>query len=186
MALALPAQTTPVAPPTAIFTTLLSFDKTDGNSPSAGLVQATDGNLYGTTVNGGANGPYYGTAFKITPSGTLTTVYSFCSQINHGNCTDGQNPRAGLVQGTDGSFYGTTNRGGAHNNKCLSRFRGCGTVFKITRSGTLIKLHSFDQTDGNNPVAGLVQGTDGSFYATTTVAGPPAWARSSESSQMAR
>src|SRR5580700_6700851 len=77
-AIALPAQT---------FTTLFSFDGTDGNNPFAGLVQATNGDLYGTTLEGGANNG--GTIFKITPSGTLTTLYSFCPQSG---CTDGAIP----------------------------------------------------------------------------------------------
>jgi len=130
------------------FTTLHSFDLTDGGNTYAGLVQATDGNLYGTTVGGGAKGD--GTVFKITPSGTLMTLYSFCSKSG---CTDGYFP-AGLVQATNGNFYGTT--AGGH-----------GTVFKVTPSGTLTTLHSFNGTDGSSPRAGLVQATDGNFYGTT-------------------
>ncbi len=90
-------------------TTLHVFDYTDGEAPNAGLIQATDGNFYGTTSEGGVGG-YAGTVFKITPSGTLTTLYRFCSQTN---CTDGQLPDAGLIQATDGNFYGTTYAGGA-------------------------------------------------------------------------
>ena len=92
------------------------------SNPYAALVQATNGDFYGTTVDGGANGEG-GTIFKITPSGTLTTLYSFCSQSG---CTDGVQP-AGLVQGANGDFYGTTGRGGVN---------GEGTVFTITPSGT--------------------------------------------------
>jgi uncharacterized repeat protein (TIGR03803 family) len=149
------------------FTTLYSFctqaNCTDGAAPVVGLVQATDGNLYSTTSEGGNTSGYeygYGTAFKITPSGALTTIYRFCSQPN---CTDGSSPHAGLVQASDGNFYGTTTEGGA-------TFTG-GTVFKITPSGTLTVLYSFcsqnDCTDGTNPAAGLVQGRDGNFYGTT-------------------
>ena len=76
--------------------------------------------------------------------------------------TDGQYPIAGLVQGTDGNFYGTTSEGASQ--KCPS---GCGTVFEITSAGTFTTLHRFDQTDGEYHYAGLVQGTDGSFYGTT-------------------
>src|ERR1019366_6529104 len=90
-------------------TTLHSFDGTDGAYPSAGLVQATDGNFYGTTGDRGASGncpPFgCGTVFKITPGGTLTTLHSF-------DGTDGAYPSAGLVQATDGNFYGTTEGGG--------------------------------------------------------------------------
>src|SRR6266567_2955163 len=117
------------------FTTLHSFDLTDGGNTYAGLVQATDGNLYGTTVGGGAKGD--GTVFKITPSGTLMTLYSFCSKSG---CTDGAYPFAGLVQATDGNFYGTTFKGGAHPSS--------GTVFKITPSGTLTTLYSFCSKSG--------------------------------------
>jgi uncharacterized repeat protein (TIGR03803 family) len=88
------------------FRTLFSFNSTDGANPHAGVIQATDGNFYGTTVNGGANN--FGTIFKLTPSGTLTTLYTFCSQTN---CTDGD-WGASLVQGADRNFYGTTWGGG--------------------------------------------------------------------------
>jgi uncharacterized repeat protein (TIGR03803 family) len=122
---------------------------TDGEIPRAGLVQAADGELYGTTAGGGADN--YGTVFKITPSGTLTTLYSFCSQPANDVCTDGAVPEAGLVQAADGNFYGTTEYGGAHSS---------GTVFRITPSGTLTTLYSFCSqsfcTDGYGPVAGLV------------------------------
>jgi uncharacterized repeat protein (TIGR03803 family) len=73
----------------------------DGETPVAGLVQATDGALYGTTELGGANAS--GTIFRISPTSTLTTLYSFCAQTN---CGDGGNTLAGLAQGTDGDFYG--------------------------------------------------------------------------------
>ena len=131
--------------------------------PYAELAQGTDGNFYGTTYAGGTSGTNYGTVFKITPSGTLTSLYSFCSQPN---CTDGAVPYDGLVEGTDGSLYGTTEGGGAHN--ILD-----GTVFKITPSGTLTTLYSFcfPCADGDEPVAGLVQSTDGNFYGTTSVGG---------------
>jgi uncharacterized repeat protein (TIGR03803 family) len=140
--------------PAQTFTSLYSFDGTDGSLPLAALVQGTDGNFYGTTYEGGANGD--GTVFKITPSGALTTLYNFCSQIN---CTDGRSPASGLVQGTDGTLYGTTYDGGAV---------GVGTAFKITPSGALTTLLSFyGYSEGGNPKAGLVQGTDGDFYGTT-------------------
>ena len=111
----------------------------DGKKPFAGLIQATNGNLYGTTVGGGANGG--GTLFKITTSGTVTTLYSFCSQSA---CADGQTPLAVLVQATNGDLYGTTGFGGAN---CADT-GGCGTIFKITKSGTLTTLHSFFSQNG--------------------------------------
>jgi uncharacterized repeat protein (TIGR03803 family) len=148
--------------PSGTLTTLHNFDYTDGYVSRSGLIQATDGNFYGTTNGGGAN--QYGTVFKITPTGTLTSLYSFCSQLG---CTDGDAPYAGLVQATDGNFYGTTTLGGGSG--CYGG--GCGTVFKITPSGTLTTLHSFDGTDGYQPFAELVQATDGKFYGTTSGGG---------------
>jgi uncharacterized repeat protein (TIGR03803 family) len=152
--------------PSGMFTTLNSFDNTDGAYPEAVLVQATNGSLYGTTAGGGANsnsacGPFSdscGTVFKIT-NGTLTTLYSFCSQSN---CADGDGPIAGLVQATNGNLYGTTDDGGANSD---------GTVFKITPNGTVTTPHSFDNTDGANPSAGLIQGTSGYLYGTTVAGG---------------
>jgi uncharacterized repeat protein (TIGR03803 family) len=133
----------------------------DGNEPLAGLVQGTDGNFYGTTGAGGTGNQ--GIVFKMTSSGTLTTLHSFCSQSG---CSDGVGPQSPLVQGTDGNFYGTTHGGGAQDE---------GVVFKITPSGELTTLYSFcsqsDCSDGNEPLAGLVQGTDGNFYGTTEEGG---------------
>src|ERR1022692_1547847 len=102
--------TTAIALPAQTLTTLYSFCSQsgcpDGAGPYAGLVQATNGDLYGTTGGGGTNSG--GTVFKITPGGTLTTLYSFCSQTN---CTDGTGPQAGLVQAANGDLYGTTANG---------------------------------------------------------------------------
>jgi uncharacterized repeat protein (TIGR03803 family) len=138
----------------------------DGEGPAAGLVQATNGNLYGTTYYGGANNA--GTVFKLTLGGTLTTLYSFCSQSG---CTDGNNPW-GLIQGTDGNFYGTTAFGG-NSPSCFPT--ACGTVFKITLSGKLTTLHSFCSpsgcAEGGLPYSGLVQATNGSLYGTTSSGG---------------
>jgi len=89
--------------PAQIFTTLSSFDGTDGEFPSAALIQATDGNLYGTTFSGGSGG--FGTIVKVTPTGAMATLYSFAG-------TDGSNPSAALVQAPSGEFYGTTQSGG--------------------------------------------------------------------------
>jgi uncharacterized repeat protein (TIGR03803 family) len=142
-------------------TTLHSFDNSE--FPYAGLVQGADGNLYGTTSGGGAYG--YGTVFKITPSGMLTTLYSFCPAGFP--CADGADPFAGLVQATDGNFYGTTFFGGT-GGACST---GCGTIFAITAGGTLTTVHSFDITDGSGPDAPLVQATDGNLYGTTPSSG---------------
>ena len=147
--------------PTGALTTLYSFcslaNCADGQLTRAGLIQATDGNFYGTTFEGGANS--YGIVFEITPTGTLTTLYSFCSQAN---CLDGKLPFAGVIQSSDGNFYGTTNQGGAIDD---------GIVFEITPTGTLTTLYSFcskkNCTDGAYPGAGLIQATDGNFYGTS-------------------
>ena len=142
------------SPATVTFKSLASFDGTNGAAPRyITLVQGVDGNFYGTTEVDGANG--HGTVFKITPAGTLTTIYSFCAQSN---CSDGIYPYAGLAQDSQGNFYGTTSAGGAN---------GDGTVFKITRAGALTTLHSFDSTDGATPYAGLLLASDGNFYGTT-------------------
>jgi|HubBroStandDraft_6_1064221.scaffolds.fasta_scaffold100857_1 uncharacterized repeat protein (TIGR03803 family) len=139
------------------FTTLRSFDGTDGRLSFAGLVQATNGNLYGTTYYGGTKDS--GNVFEITPRGTLTTLYSLCSKSG---CTDGEYTYAVPIQGTDGNFYGTTYLGGS---------KELGTVFKVTPSGTQTTLHTFAGPDGSEPLAGLVQGTNGSFYGTTNMGG---------------
>jgi uncharacterized repeat protein (TIGR03803 family) len=143
--------------PSGAQTVLHSFDGTDGSSPN-GVIQATNGNFYGTTAFGGANGE--GTVFEITSRGTLTTLASF-------NGTDGQAPEAALIQATDGNFYGTTYRGGANHNCPPRRSVTCGTVFKITPSGTLTTLASFGEEGGFFPFSPLIQATDGNFYGTT-------------------
>jgi uncharacterized repeat protein (TIGR03803 family) len=142
---------------TPTFVALANFDGTDGASPVENLVQATDGNLYGTTYSGGPT--LQGTVFKLTRSGELITLYTFCAKPN---CEDGASPFSSLIEGTDGSFYGTTVSGGAH---------GVGTVFKVTPQGSLTVVHSFDGTDGLSPSAGLIQAADGNFYGTTEYGG---------------
>jgi uncharacterized repeat protein (TIGR03803 family) len=140
--------------PNGAFTNLYRFSGADGQCPSAGLIQGSDGNFYGTTYSGGASGS--GTVFKITPGGALTNLYSFSG-------ADGGHPYAGLVQGSDGNFYGTTYNGGTSHG---------GTVFKITPGGALTTLYGFTGgADGSGPYAGLVQGSDGNFYGTTSSGG---------------
>lgn len=152
------------------FTTLFRFDISDGYGPEAALVQGTDGNLYGTTTFGGnrtcSNG--CGTVFKMTPSGALKQLYTFCHQAN---CTDGLEPTAALVLATDQNFYGTTSSGGT--NACYHGY-GCGTVFKITAAGSLTTLYNFCSlpgcADGKFP-GQLLLATDGSFYGVTVEGG---------------
>jgi uncharacterized protein (TIGR03437 family) len=139
--------------PSGTFTTLYVFTGAtpDGANPESGVIQGTDGNFYGTTFNGGVLG---GVVFKMTPTGSLTSLYSFGSAP-----TDGLNP-VGLVQSADGNFYGATYAGGSHSQ---------GTIFKLTLTGELTTLYSFGSsfTDGQYPQAGLVEGSDGNFYGTT-------------------
>jgi uncharacterized repeat protein (TIGR03803 family) len=149
--------------PSGVLTTLYNFcsqaNCADGYLSYGALVQASNGNFYGTTNAGGASAhcfypPTCGTVFEFTPAGELTTLYNFCSETD---CTDGQGTFAALVQATDGDLYGTTLWGGA----------GDGTVFRITLAGALTTLHSFQGTDGSGPDAGLVQATNGTFYGAT-------------------
>jgi uncharacterized repeat protein (TIGR03803 family) len=197
------------------FTSIYSFCVTtscsDGSIPTAAMILAADGNLYGTTEYGGANGGgtayrlnpaigiptifydfcsvtrcrdgyvpngvilatdgnFYGTTsftdrtqtqgtiFKLTPTGVLTTLYTFCAETG---CTDGWNPFAGLVQGSDGNLYGTTWNGGGCNS---------GTVFKITLAGSFTSLHSFCYSDGAEP-SGLISAASGELVGTTQSSG---------------
>ena len=162
-------------------TTLASFDDTDGALPYSSLVQGFDGNLYGTTFFSGVNqeacglphNAACGTVYRVTPEGTLTAIYSFCSQPD---CADGTGPTAALVPGTDGNLYGTATYGGITTVMNVCFVAGCGTVFKITPAGELTVLYRFcaetNCADGANPFfAGLVQGTDGNFYGTTSGGG---------------
>jgi uncharacterized repeat protein (TIGR03803 family) len=139
------------------YTTLANFSGSNGRLSFGAPMQATDGNLYGTTYYGGAHDD--GVVFDVTLDGTLSTVYSFCALSG---CTDGSYSYSIPLQGSDGNFYGTTYLGGTSN---------WGTVFKLTPGGTLTTLHSFTQRDGSEPLAGLVAASDGSFYGTTNLGG---------------
>ncbi len=132
------------------YTTLVEFGGTNGQYPDACLIQGSDGNFYGTTLEGGTNN--LGTVYRMTPDGLLTTLVSF-------NGANGSFPEAPLFQGNDGNFYGTTQEGGTNGDY--------GTVFSITSNGAFNSLVSFANTNGANVSAGLVQGTDGNFYGTT-------------------
>ncbi|MGD0364846.1 MAG: choice-of-anchor tandem repeat GloVer-containing protein [Bryobacteraceae bacterium] len=157
MAIGLGAQT---------FTTLFYFHGAEGSEPEASLIQAADGNLYGTTVQGGTGAYFvYGTVFKVA-SNAPTTLYTFGEGPGGLGFLNGSEPFAGVVQGTDGNFYGTTYLGGT---QCATI--GCGTVFKVAPSGSLTTLHSFDGTDGWQPIGGVIEAADGNFYGTTTKGG---------------
>jgi uncharacterized repeat protein (TIGR03803 family) len=144
-------------------TTLYQFQcGNDGANPFAALVEGTDGNFYGTTATGGQYS--VGTVFKITPQGALTTLYAFCSQTN---CVDGDAPDGdGLVQATDGSFYGMTLAGGEYND---------GNIYRITPEGDFTNLYSFcyptNCNTGSLPYATLLAGTDGLLYGETGTGG---------------
>lgn len=148
----------------------------DGEEPLAGLVQAKNGDFYGTTLYGGTNanclyfGTYEcGTVFSITASGKLKTLYSFCAQSG---CPDGFAPSTPLIQATNGDLYGTTTEGGT-NLDCYNDsggLGGCGTVFRITLGGALTTIYNFCALpgcrDGAGPTA-LMQASDGNFYGAT-------------------
>ena len=120
-ALALFAATV-IASPAQTFTTLHSFDGSDGATPTfPSLTQGLDGNLYGTTAGGGTQGQ--GTIFDISPQGTFTTVYSFCILKR---CDDGKSPRAGVILGTAGNFWGTTESGGGQS--WVGMAKGCSSL----------------------------------------------------------
>jgi uncharacterized repeat protein (TIGR03803 family) len=188
-------------------------DCADGATPSAALIQATNGSLYGSTLSGGTAND--GTLFKMTTSGELSLLYDFCSAAN---CTDGSLPNSPLVLGPDGNFYGTTTQGGPsgggaffditlsgqftaigsgfggtnapgdplglfagtdgnfYGATALGGYRGRGTVFGLTPSGSLKTLYDFCKTSpcasgGAFPEGGLVEGMDGNYYGTTTQGG---------------
>jgi uncharacterized repeat protein (TIGR03803 family) len=195
-------------PRSGSFSTVYQFATAQGLNPIDSLIQATDGNLYGVTLEGGAHG--CGTIFKLTVTGTLVWYYSFAGRSKGDGCTptgsrlqasdgnlygttlcggmsddgvvfkvdhqnhavtilhafegntDGAVPSAGLAQGTDGMLYGITTDGGIEN---------LGTLFEISTSGAYTMLHTFSSKGGNQPAGGLVQHTDGSFYGTTELGG---------------
>jgi uncharacterized repeat protein (TIGR03803 family) len=138
--------------PNGAVTPLYSFTGGhDGDSPYGALAQGSDGNFYGTTAFGGSNS--LGVIFKMTPGGIVTPLHSFTG------ANDGAYPYAGLMQGADGSLYGTTAFGGTHD---------AGSIFRITPAGSITRLYSFTGgDDGAYPLAGLVHGYDGNLYGTT-------------------
>ena len=147
--------------PNGVFSNLYSFSdassgvNADGATPN-GLTLGADGNFYGTTQAGGANGD--GTFFQWTTAGVLTPLYSFGATPN-----DAAQPQAPLVQGPNGSFYGTSASGGSNYN---------GTIFEISTNGAETVLYTFSGgNDGSEPNTALALGTDGNFYGTTQAGG---------------
>lgn len=137
-----------------------------GQTPTQSLLQASDGNFYGTSSNGGLTSASCnsgcGTVFQLTPAGTLTILYQF-----GGYAGDGIVPSSALIQASDGNLYGTTRAGGSGG--CSG---GCGTVFKIVLGGNETVLYSFQGgDDGASPQAALVEATDGALYGTTSAGG---------------
>ena len=136
-------------------TVLYSFaGKPDGEAPIAGLVRDAAGNLYGTTVYGGASG--YGPVFKLGRAGKETVLYSFTGS------SDGAFPSAGLVVDAAGNLYGAAQGGGSSD--CNG---GCGVLFKVDKSGKETVLYEFTNgDDGAGPVASLIWDKAGNLYGT--------------------
>jgi uncharacterized repeat protein (TIGR03803 family) len=138
------------------FEPLHFFDGEDGASPTARLIESSNGGFHGTTDLGGDNACDCGTVFRMTRTGKLKTLHSF-------DGSDGYDPHGGLVEATDGNFYGTTFG--------TAEYTPGGTIFEITPEGILTTLYAFDNSDGENPLAALIQATDGNFYGMTQYAG---------------
>jgi len=148
-------------------TTLVNFDALDGQQPFAPLLQARNGDLYGTTQGGGSAGNY-GTLFKFSRRNELKTLHSFCSA---NACSDGYAPFTPVVQAVNGDIFGTTYAGGASSYCDVSGYLGCGTIFRLTTTGVFSNFYTFCSTgppclDGQWP-QGLVQAVDGNLYGTT-------------------
>jgi uncharacterized repeat protein (TIGR03803 family) len=144
---------------TPVVTVLHSFSGlSDGKWPGTQMIEGGDGNFYGAAGGGTYGG---GLVFMMTPGGNITPLYNFGS-----SATDGEGPTGPLVRDSAGNFYGTTIEGGAHNNN--------GTVFMLSPGGsgyTETILHSFDNTDGSEPAAGLIRDSAGNLYGTTAEGG---------------
>ena len=154
--------------PNGTFTSLYSFSAVSSDPPSnaegayppTGLTLGTDGNFYGASFEGGANGN--GTIYKVTPAGTITVLHTFSAQAPPplNSNSDGANPEARLIQGSDGAFYGTTQHGGAY---------GYGVIFRVTSDGiysVLFHCNGYGLQGGYPQYAGLLQLDDGNLYGT--------------------
>lgn len=144
------------------FTVLYHFTNgADGGYPSSDLIVDAQGNVYGTTSAGGSAN--MGTVFMVSATGKETVLHSFTG------APDGGSPTAGLLADRNGNLYGTTYRGGDIN--CAPQYGGCGTVFKIGRTGKETILHSFESAEGTNPLAGLIADAQGNLYGSTFAGG---------------
>jgi uncharacterized repeat protein (TIGR03803 family) len=139
-------------------TILHSFNVTDGEDPVSNIIQGKDGNYYGTTASGGTN--TVGTIFKVTPAGAFTSLHSFTSGVTG----DGVNPVTGLIQATNGTFYGVVFSGG------IGVGIGNGTLYKMSAAGVFTLLYYFDGTTSASPVS-LIQDTNGLIYGDTAGGG---------------
>ncbi|RPI54861.1 MAG: tandem-95 repeat protein [Acidobacteria bacterium] len=151
------------------FTKLHDFDidgnpANNGGGPVGGLVQGVDGHLYGTTQSGGTS--QVGTVFRLENDGSITTLFSFSGP-------DGLWPTGDLVRGNDGTIYGITQSGGTggSGNPCGGPTNGCGTVFRVSASGSVSIVHAFDGTAGWSPASTPVHGVDGNLYGTNASGG---------------
>jgi len=148
--------------PAGTVTALHTFEPAQVAGSSGGVIQGSNGNFYGTDIGGG-NGA--GTIYEVTPAGEVTVLYTFCSQTD---CKDGSTPYGAMIIGSDGNLYGTTYAGGTNTTDCNG---GCGTLFKIAPAGVLTTLYNFcsqaNCADGSQPEGGLLQDTNGTFYGTT-------------------
>lgn len=135
------------------YSVLVNFTGPNGRTPKAGLTLGSDGNFYGTTSAGGANG--FGTVFKLTPDGTLTTLVHFAG-------TNGSAPVGGLIEGGDGAFYGTTS---------ADSITGRGTIFRVTTDGVLTTMHVFGRTPLSTATGALAPGETGAMLGTTRAGG---------------
>ncbi|HSY90322.1 MAG TPA: choice-of-anchor D domain-containing protein [Candidatus Binatus sp.] len=167
-----------ITPSTDVLTTLFDFCTSGTTCPAGdgaeplGVIQGSDGNLYGTTYLYGNTGGVGGAVFQFNPNTlALNVLYVFCSLTN---CADGRGPTSGVIQGSDGDFYGMTVFGDGTESECSSGYFGCGTIFKVTSTKTPTILHAFC-SEGTPPKCtdgmglggtGLVQGADFNFYGT--------------------
>jgi len=158
--------------PDGTLTSVYAFPSSRGGFDPYGLIQDDRGVFYGTTYYGGrGRGQNGGTFYRLVPHGSSYVehvLYSFCSQAN---CADGSQPNPGLIRGLDGNFYGTTAYGGYAGTGCVSL--GCGTIFKLTPTGTLTTLYTFCEGASfcGTGLGPLFQASNGKFYGTTSTGG---------------